>query len=164
MPTASKNPLKKKSAEGKRELNYALMVMLRQLRKTLSQDTGNGWNIHKVHEVFYHLVRQIGETGSPSNCDCQVGKRGLKVWGKHDAQRTNKGDITIFNKQTSQRIYKQSVVCRAHIKMDFVSKKMMFHEVTVEQEKKTSFMVGEAKYRVYLHHRISKIKQKKKKA
>ena len=100
MPTTNRKLLEEifQLAEGEQALNHALMAMLWQLRKTLSRDTGNGWNIHKVHEVFFHLVRQIRETGSPSNCNCQVGERGLKVWGKHDAQRTNKGDIVSFNK------------------------------------------------------------------
>jgi hypothetical protein len=146
---------KTKSAQGEQDLNNAMMVMLRQLRNTLSRDTGYGWNIHKVHEVFFHLVRQIRETGRPSNSDCQVGERGLKVWGKHDAQRTNKGNINSFNKQLTQRVYEQYVMQRAQIGMDFISKKMTFHEDATEEITETSFMVGRPKYKVYLQCRES---------
>jgi hypothetical protein len=146
---------KTKSAEGEQDLNNAMMVMLRQLRNALSRDTGYGWNIHKVHEVFFHLVRQIRETGRPSNSDCQVGERGLKVWEKHDAQRTNKGNINSFNKQLTQCVYKQYFMQRAQIGMDFISKKMTFHEDATEAITKTSFMVGRQKYKVYLQRRES---------
>ena len=62
---------------GERELDAAMQTMLRQLKMTLARHTGYGWNIQKVHEVFLHLVRQIRESGRPSNSDCQVGERGL---------------------------------------------------------------------------------------
>jgi hypothetical protein len=60
MHITNKSPFgrKTKSAEGEQDLNNAMMVMLRQLRNTLSRNTGYGWNIHEVHEVFFHLVRQ----------------------------------------------------------------------------------------------------------
>jgi hypothetical protein len=97
-------PSSKTETKGECQLDGAMQVMLRQLVSTLGRNTGYGWNIQKVHEVFFHLVRQIRETGHPSNSDCQVGERGLKVWGKHDAQRTTKGSSAQFNKQICTRI------------------------------------------------------------
>ena len=147
---------KSKAAEGEQDLNNALMVTLRQLRNTLSRETGNGWNISKIHEVFFHLVRQIRETGRPSNCDCQVGERGLKVWGKHHAQRTNKGDVSSFTKQVTQRMYESATMARAQNGMDFISKKMVFHEDKSETLTETSFLVGKPKYQVLLEERADK--------
>jgi hypothetical protein len=80
---------------------------------------------------------------------------GLKVWGKHDAQRTNIGNINSFNKQLTQRVYEQYVMQRAQIGMDFISKKMTFHEDATEEITETSFMVGRPKYKVYLQRRES---------
>jgi hypothetical protein len=145
----------KPETKGERELDRAMQVMLRQLVSTLGRNTGYGWNIQKVHEVFFHLVRQIRETGRPSNSDCQVGERGLKVWGKHDSQRTNKGTVANFNKQISTRIYEHAVMARAQLSMGFISQKMKF----ADNQKKPlshpdminkSFMAGHPKYYVYL--------------
>jgi hypothetical protein len=77
------------------------------------------------------------------------------VWGKHDAQRTNKGNINGFNKQLTQRVYEQYVMHRAQIGMDLISKKMTSHEDATEEITKTSFMVGRPKYKVYLQRRES---------
>jgi hypothetical protein len=144
---------KSKAKEGERKLNYALMIMLQQLRRTLHRDDGYGWNVHKVHEVFFHLVRQIRETGRPSNCDCQVGERGLKVWGKNDGKRTNKGSVSSFTGQVAQRIYEHSVIARAQNGMDYISKKMSFHQTPTETVTNVSFMVGQPKYKVVLQSR-----------
>ena len=100
-------------------LRRAMMKMLLALTDTLTREGGSGWNLQKVHEVFFHLVHQICEVGRPANTDCQVGERGLKVWGKHDAKRTNKGNIHQFTEQTCKRMY-ETVLAQSQLAMDFV--------------------------------------------
>ena len=137
-------------------LHEAMQEMLNQLKATLPRNTGYGWNIQKVHDVFYHLVRQIRESGRPSNADCQVGERGLKTWGKYDARHTRKGSVAVFSKSLCTRIYEESVIRRAQLGMDYESQKMRLcsnsHVADVDNlnMQKQSFMVGLPKYAVKL--------------
>jgi hypothetical protein len=50
------NPTDCTEAREEWKLDAALQIMLRQLVTTLDRNTGYGWNIQKVHEVFFHLV------------------------------------------------------------------------------------------------------------
>jgi hypothetical protein len=91
-------------------LHEALMKTLKCLTSTLARPNGSGWNLQKVHEVFFHLTRQIVQLGCPANTDCQVGERRLKVWGKHDAKQTNKGSVVQFTGQVCQHFCEGSAV------------------------------------------------------
>jgi hypothetical protein len=149
------NPTDRTEAREERKLDAALQIMLRQLVTTLDRNTGYGWNIQKVHEVFFHLVRQIRESGRPSNADCQVGERGLKVWGKHDAQRARKGNVAVFTKSVCDRIHENSVMRRAQLGMGYESNKMRFcsnpnSNVDNDNIDNGSSMVGLPKYTVHM--------------
>ena len=115
---------RKDDPSGPTHFHEAMMDMLEQLKSTLRRSNGSGWNLQKVHEVFFHIGRQITEYGAPSNTDCNVGERGLKTWGKHDSKRTKKGDVGTFTKNTAERMYENSVFSRAQQAMDFESTKM----------------------------------------
>ena len=52
---------------GEWEVYTGLQVTLTQLVTTLPQLTGEGWKIQKLHEVFFHLARQIRMYGQPNN-------------------------------------------------------------------------------------------------
>ena len=103
---------KEGDAEGELELDDAMKVVLLQLTKTLKRP-GNGWNTAKTHSFFRHLARTMGQYGKPTNYDAEVGERGLKVWAKTHARRTNMGDTEAFTGQTSERIYEDLVFNRA---------------------------------------------------
>ena len=137
------------------KLHEALQEMLKKLTTTLARTEGHGWNIQKVHEVFFHLVRQIRESGRPSNTDCQVGERGLKVWGKNDARRTNRGNVSQFTEQICQRIYENSTMARAQLGMDYISRKMSLEGVqkvsvtaSCDHPNQPNGMIGHPKYKV----------------
>jgi hypothetical protein len=89
---------------GERNLHKAMAVMLTQLTSTLSRD-GNGWNTAKVHSTFRHVAKLISLYGRPTNCDSEVGERGLKTWAKKPAKVTNKGSAADFLRQVTLRYY-----------------------------------------------------------
>ena len=147
---------KQEDKGGQIHLHEALMKTLQCLTSTLVRQNGSGWNLQKVHEVFFHLSRQIAELGRPANTDCQVGERGLKVWGKHDAKRTSKGNVAKFTGQVCQRISENRNLSRAQMAMDIQSKKMSLEGVQGNQMEPNcdnpvcpDGMIGLPKYRIY---------------
>ena len=138
-------------------LHEALMTTLQCLTSTLVRQNGSGWNLQKVHEVFFHLTRQIAELGRPNNTDCQVGERGLKVWGKHDANQTNKGSVSQFTEQVCKRVCENRTLSRAQMAMDIQSKKTSLEgvrkdyiEPNCDNPMCPDGMVGLPKYKVHM--------------
>jgi hypothetical protein len=64
------NPSSRTKEVGEMMLHEARQEMLNQLKTTLPRSNGYGWNIKKVHDVFYHLVRQIREYGRWTPIQC----------------------------------------------------------------------------------------------
>ena len=90
--------------KGERELHKSMSIMLEQLTSTLWRG-GNGWNTAKVHSTFRHVAKLISSFGRPTNCDAEVGERGLKGWAKKHAKVTNKGSSANFLQQVTKRYY-----------------------------------------------------------
>ena len=93
---------------GERTLHRAMAVMLEQLTGTLCRE-GNGWNTAKVHSTFRHVAKLISLYGRPTNCDAEVGERGLKGWAKRPAKVTNKGSAADFLRQVALRYYESNL-------------------------------------------------------
>ena len=81
--------------QGEKMLDDAMRVMLKQLTSTLICE-GNGWNTAKTHSGFLYVARLVSEFGRPTNCDAEVGERGLKGWAINLAKHTNKGNTASF--------------------------------------------------------------------
>lgn len=104
-------------ALGERKYDKAMRVMLKQLTSTLSRG-GLGWQLAKVHTSFRHAASTIAKFGRLSNCDAEVGERGLKVWAKKPARRTNKQKTDTFTSQTSERVFESGVFRKAQASME----------------------------------------------
>jgi hypothetical protein len=132
---------------GERKLHRAMAVVLQQLNDTLCRD-GNGWNTAKVHSTFRHVAKLISLYGRPTNCDAEVGERGLKVWAKNPAKATNKGNSADFLRQVCLRYYESNLFAMGSqdLPLDHDCKDMPRNK---EQEiKPTPGFAGKCKYRV----------------
>ena len=85
--------------------------MFKQLTSTLNRE-GNGWNTAKPHSGFLHVARLVSAFGRPTNCDAEVGERGLKGWAINLAKHTNKGNTASFQKQVGDRVYESLIMAR----------------------------------------------------
>ena len=93
---------------GEAKLHKAMAVVLGQLTSTLGRG-GNGWNTAKTHSTFRHVADLISRFGKATNCDAEVGERGLKGWAKNLAKITNKGSSGNFLGQVTSRSFEANV-------------------------------------------------------
>lgn len=70
------------AAAGERELTNAINRLVQKLVKNCPRESGNGWDIAKVHEIR-DFPRHITRSGCPSNFNAAIGESLLRPMGKH---------------------------------------------------------------------------------